>query len=66
MRWNSPSHISKIYYPIDSRRYVRRALRMVSPDAIVLVEAEIWPNFLWRAVFFAPRAASVPPFGMAV
>ena len=43
-----PSHISKIYYPIDSRRYVRRALRMISPEAVVLVEAEIWPNFLWR------------------
>jgi 3-deoxy-D-manno-octulosonic-acid transferase len=44
-----PSHISKIYYPIDARRYVRRALRLVNPEAIVLVEAEIWPNFLWRA-----------------
>jgi 3-deoxy-D-manno-octulosonic-acid transferase len=44
-----PSHISKIYYPLDSRRFVRRALRMMSPEAIVLVEAEIWPNFLWRA-----------------
>ena len=44
-----PSHISKIYYPIDARRYVRRALRLINPEAIVLVEAEIWPNFLWRA-----------------
>jgi 3-deoxy-D-manno-octulosonic-acid transferase len=44
-----PLHISKIYYPIDARRCVRRALRMISPEAIVLVEAEIWPNFLWRA-----------------
>lgn len=44
-----PTHISKIYYPIDVRAYVRRSLRLISPDAIVLVEAEIWPNFLWRA-----------------
>jgi 3-deoxy-D-manno-octulosonic-acid transferase len=44
-----PIHISKIYYPVDARRFVRRALRMISPEAIVLVEAEIWPNFLWRA-----------------
>ena len=44
-----PVHISKIYYPVDARRFVRRALRMISPEAIVLVEAEIWPNFLWRA-----------------
>src|SRR5205814_4990885 len=45
----SAAHISKIYYPLDARRYVRHALRLISPEAIVLVEAEIWPNFLWRA-----------------
>ena len=44
-----PNHISKIYYPIDHRRYVARALSTIRPEAIVLVEAEIWPNFLWRA-----------------
>jgi 3-deoxy-D-manno-octulosonic-acid transferase len=44
-----PNHISKIYYPIDHRKYVARALGAISPEAIVLVEAEIWPNFLWRA-----------------
>jgi len=44
-----PSHIAKIYYPLDARRFVRRAFRLINPDAIVLVEAEIWPNFLWRA-----------------
>ncbi len=45
-----PSHIQKIYYPIDRRQWVRRALGTVHPEAIVLVEAEIWPNFLWRAL----------------
>lgn len=44
-----PSHISKIYYPIDRRAYVARALTTIYPEAVVLVEAEIWPNFLWRA-----------------
>jgi 3-deoxy-D-manno-octulosonic-acid transferase len=44
-----PSHIAKIYYPIDARRFVRRAYRLISPEAVILVEAEIWPNFLWRA-----------------
>src|SRR5204863_655450 len=44
-----PNHIGKIYYPIDSRRCVSRALNSIRPEAIVLVEAEIWPNFLWRA-----------------
>ncbi|HUB86724.1 MAG TPA: 3-deoxy-D-manno-octulosonic acid transferase [Verrucomicrobiae bacterium] len=44
-----PSHISKIYYPIDRRAFVNRAMAVINPEAIVLVEAEIWPNFLWRA-----------------
>jgi len=44
-----PSHISRIYYPLDLRSWASRALNTVKPEAIVLVEAEIWPNFLWRA-----------------
>jgi 3-deoxy-D-manno-octulosonic-acid transferase len=42
-----PSHIQKIYYPIDRRSYVERAMRTMHPEAVILVEAEIWPNFLW-------------------
>lgn len=44
-----PPNVGKIYYPIDRRLYVMRALSVTHPEAIVLVEAEIWPNFLWRA-----------------
>jgi len=44
-----PTHMAKIYYPIDRRRWVVRALATIKPEAIILVEAEIWPNFLWRA-----------------
>lgn len=43
-----PSHIVKIYYPIDRKRWVHRALSIIHPEAVVLVEAEIWPNFIWR------------------
>jgi 3-deoxy-D-manno-octulosonic-acid transferase len=49
LRRRLPTRISKIYYPVDRRKYVRRALATINPVAIVLVEAEIWPNFLWRA-----------------
>lgn len=52
-----PSHIQKIYYPIDRWHWVRRALGSMHPKAIVLVEAEIWPNFLWRA-----RDQKIPVF----
>jgi 3-deoxy-D-manno-octulosonic-acid transferase len=49
LRNRLPTHISKIYYPIDRRKCVSRALAAINPQAIVLVEAEIWPNFIWRA-----------------
>lgn len=52
-----PSHILKVYYPIDRRRWVQRAFGIFHPTAVVLVEAEIWPNFLWRA-----RQQRVPVF----
>jgi len=52
-----PNHISKIYYPVDRRSVVARAFATIHPEAIVLVEAEIWPNFLWRA-----RALRTPVF----
>jgi 3-deoxy-D-manno-octulosonic-acid transferase len=49
LRNRLPTHISKIYYPIDRRKSVNRALAVINPEAIILVEAEIWPNFIWRA-----------------
>lgn len=49
LRAKLPTNIAKIYYPIDRLLYVSRALKSIHPMAIVLVEAEIWPNFLWRA-----------------
>jgi 3-deoxy-D-manno-octulosonic-acid transferase len=49
LRKKLPTHISKIYYPIDCRKCVVRAMATINPEAIVLVEAEIWPNFIWRA-----------------
>ena len=42
-------HISKIYYPIDRKGIVTRAMSTIHPDAIVLFETEIWPNFIWTA-----------------
>jgi 3-deoxy-D-manno-octulosonic-acid transferase len=52
-----PTRVSKIYYPVDRRKFVRRALATVNPEAVILVEAEIWPNFLWRA-----RDLKIPVF----
>ena len=49
LRKRLPTHVSKIYYPVDRRKYVRHALATINPQAVILIEAEIWPNFLWRA-----------------
>ncbi|MBI1178599.1 hypothetical protein GC207_14285 [bacterium] len=57
LRRRVPAHVEKIYYPIDRKKWVQRALGTIHPEAIVLVEAEIWPNFLWRA-----RQMGVPTF----
>ena len=48
LRRKLPSRISRIYYPLDWPKYVVRALSAIGPEAVVLVEAEIWPNFIWR------------------
>ena len=37
------------YFPLDLTLAVRRALRAARPDAVVLVELEVWPNFIRTA-----------------
>ena len=49
LRQGLQPYISKIYYPIDRANIVNRALATVNPEAIVLFETEIWPNFIWQA-----------------
>ncbi len=38
-----------IYNPLDFPTFVRAALQTVRPKAVILVESEIWPNFIRRA-----------------
>ena len=44
-----PADVYRVYYPIDWLPFVRCAFRALNPAAIVLVEAEIWPNLFWQA-----------------
>jgi 3-deoxy-D-manno-octulosonic-acid transferase len=37
------------YFPLDSTGAVRRALRAIRPAIVVIMETEIWPNFLREA-----------------
>jgi 3-deoxy-D-manno-octulosonic-acid transferase len=45
-----PPHIHRIYYPCDFAGVVRRAMDAIQPRAIIVVEAEFWPNFLNAAI----------------
>ena len=38
-----------IYYPLDLPWVVRSALDAVGPSLVVMVDTELWPNFLWAA-----------------
>lgn len=46
---------SIFYFPLDWRGPVRRALRAARPASVIIVETEIWPNFLREC-----RRAGVP------
>jgi 3-deoxy-D-manno-octulosonic-acid transferase len=36
-----------IYTPLDLPNFVRSALDSVRPQCVILVEGEMWPNFVW-------------------
>lgn len=38
-----------VSYPLDLSRFVRRSFDSVRPDLVLIVEHELWPNFLWEA-----------------
>src|SRR5215207_3492008 len=37
---------SVFYFPFDWRWSVRRALKTINPAAVLIMETELWPNFL--------------------
>lgn len=38
-----------LYFPVDFPPIVRRVLRFINPDAILLMECELWPNLIRHA-----------------
>ncbi|MEY2806732.1 MAG: CMP-3-deoxy-D-manno-octulosonate--lipid tetraacyldisaccharide 3-deoxy-D-manno-octulosonate [Planctomycetota bacterium] len=42
-------HLVVVRFPLDLRPVVRRFLRVLDPACVVLVELEVWPNFLREA-----------------
>lgn len=53
-RTKYPQH-TVAYFPLDFTWAVRRALDAIRPDLVVLVELELWPNFI-----VAARRRSIP------
>lgn len=49
LRRKLPISVEKVYCPIDRRPWVRRAFGILNPEALILIEAELWPNMLWQA-----------------
>ena len=46
-----------LYNPLDFPNFVKSALKLVRPRALVLTESEIWPNFILKA-----RKYGIPVF----
>lgn len=48
-----------VYFPIDVVRFQAAALSRVRPEAVAIMETELWPNFLWMAKSFQARTVLV-------
>jgi len=45
--WNKvPQGVEVFFCPIDFTPFVRKALRLIRPSALVIMETEIWPNLI--------------------
>jgi 3-deoxy-D-manno-octulosonic-acid transferase len=70
LRRRLPTHISKIYYPVDRRKYVRRALAVINPEGHRAGRGGNLAEFLWRArdlkSRFSGQRAAVRPFVSAL
>ena len=42
-------HLAVVRFPLDMRIFVTRFLKRVDPACVILVELEVWPNFLREA-----------------
>ena len=48
--WNKvPAGVEVFFCPIDFTPFVKKALRLIKPSALVILETEIWPNLVTLA-----------------
>src|SRR3989339_1261592 len=48
-----------VYLPLEIPFIIRRMLRFVNPEKVVLVETELWPNFILEAKRFGARVVLI-------
>ena len=48
-RSSAPDWMEVIYNPLDFPLFTKRALNLIGPTQIILVEAEVWPNLVSEA-----------------
>lgn len=48
-----------VYFPIDVARFQLSAMQQIRPDVVVVMETELWMNFLWAANVFGARTMVV-------
>lgn len=48
-----------VYMPIDTPKFTLRAMQQVRPEVVVIMETELWMNFLWAAKVFDAKVLVV-------
>lgn len=48
-----------LYFPMDVARFQLGAMQQVRPEAVIIMETELWFNFLWAAKVFEARTILV-------
>jgi 3-deoxy-D-manno-octulosonic-acid transferase len=43
-----PNDVVLLYFPQDFPFSVRRAYNLITPDCLILMESEVWPNHIWE------------------
>lgn len=55
----APKGVAVIFCPIDFIWFVRRAIKLIKPSQLVILETEIWPNLINQAKKYGARIALV-------
>ena len=58
-RQNAPEDVNVIFCPIDFSWAVKKVLRIIRPETVVLFETEIWPNLICESSKFGAKVVQV-------